>query len=237
MLCFLGQRGRRGGVLSLLRFEFRRFTCAPSCSSFCLSIQTVTCQPTHPSSVRMVIRPFVRQSVFHLSIHPHIHLSSSYHSIYPCIHPPVSVHPSSHVLIEYLLCSVSYCRALLTTKSYPHVPESYQGWRWGKTDQCNRVPPHPILPRASTGDKTRAMLGERKAHSPGVRPGFESCLQLLLVTVLLCACITSTVKIGNDVSSISLRVCARAHAWRRVIHCSGGYDIAHVGLTHSTFIH
>lgn len=160
----LGAAGTAGRhrVLSLLRFEFRPFTRVPSCSSFCVSICTDTHLPTHSPLVRPHGHPSVRPSSFHVSIHPHTHLSFSYPSVYPCIHPPISVHLPSHVLIKHVLCSGSRCRALLTTKSYPHLLESYQGWWWGKTDQCDRVPPHLILPRASTGDKTVPCLGRGK---------------------------------------------------------------------------
>lgn len=168
MLCFLGWRGRRVGVLSLLRFEFRPFTRVPSCSSFCVSICTDTHLPTHSPLVRPHGHPPVRPSSFHLSVHPHTHLSSSYPSVCPCIHPPISVHLPSHVLIKHVLCSGSRCRALLTTKAYPHLPESYQGWRWGKTDQCESTSPSDLT-QSLHWRQDCAMPGERKAHSPGVR--------------------------------------------------------------------
>ena len=61
-----------------------------------LSVQTLTCQPTHPSSVHTVIHPFVRPA----STYPSIHI--------PICHPAtrLSTHASIH---PYLFIYLAMC--------------------------------------------------------------------------------------------------------------------------------
>ena len=100
--------------------------------SVCPSVRAFTCQPTPHPSARSSICSSAHLPLIHPSPYPSIIQLSIHLPMHPSTHVCPSICP---VLIEHLPCSGSCCRALLTAKSYPHLPESYQGWRWGKTDQ------------------------------------------------------------------------------------------------------
>lgn len=68
-----------------------------------LSVQTLTCQPTHPSSVRTVIHPFVRPASTYPSIHIPICHSATRLSTHASIHPYLSIYLVMCLLNTYFV--------------------------------------------------------------------------------------------------------------------------------------